>query len=91
MFEIKADELRILNRLVHAEDVESVIADTGIPAKVVIDIVRHLFHFRYIKAVNDDGRELGMFEIDGIRKVKFMLTSKGFLEIERQLKGTKNN
>jgi hypothetical protein len=83
VYEIRKEELSVLNCLIHAEQVDSVIAETGIQEKVVIDIVRHLLHYGYIKAVNDNGRELTMFEIDGIRKVRFMLTSKGYSEIER--------
>ena len=83
MFEIGNDELRVMNCLVHAEELASVIIETGLPEKVVIDIVRHLVHYRYVKPVNESGRELGMFEVDKIRKVMFLLSAKGYKELEK--------
>lgn len=84
MYEIKNPELKVLNCLIHAEEVKSIMVETGIPENVVIDIVRHLFHYGYIKPVNSEGKSLAMFEIDRIRSVKFILSAKGFAELERQ-------
>ena len=82
MLEIGKDELKVMNSLVHAETVGTVISETGLQDKVVIDIVRHLHHYRYIKAVDANGKEMPMFEIDKIKRILFMLTAKGFSEIE---------
>lgn len=82
MIEIGADELKVLNCLVHAEQSATVIAETGMSEKVVIDIIRYLHHYRFIKAVDENGKELPMFEIDKIRKVRFILSSKGYSVLE---------
>jgi mannitol-1-phosphate/altronate dehydrogenase len=84
MLEINQDELRVLACLIHAEWVEAVITETGLQEMVVIDIVKHLRHYRYVKPVDDSGREIAMFEADKIRKVKFILTSKGYSVLESQ-------
>jgi hypothetical protein len=89
MYEIHADELKVLNCLIHAEEVNTIITETKLPTKVVIDIVRHLFHYRYIKAVDDSGKEMAMFEIDRIKLVRFILSAKGFVELERLQKHSK--
>lgn len=87
MIEIGSDELKVMNCLVHAETAGTVIAETGMQAKVVIDIIRHLHHYRFIKAVNEDGREMMMFEVDKIRKVRFILAARGFEEVTNAKKG----
>lgn len=84
MFEIKSDELRVMGCLIHAETVETVIRETGIQSRVVIDIIRHLFHYRYIKPVSDTGKGMAMFEIDTILNVRFILSSKGYSVLEKQ-------
>ncbi|MBS3915894.1 MAG: hypothetical protein KG003_15465 [Bacteroidetes bacterium] len=84
MYEIKADELKVLKCMVHAETLDSVITETGLSGNVVIDIVKHLRHYRYVKPVDENGREVSMFEADKIRRVRFILTAKGFTELEKQ-------
>jgi hypothetical protein len=83
MIEIRADELKVMGCLVHAEQVDTVVAETGLMEKVVIDIVRHLRHYNYVKPVDDAGRDMAMFEIDKIRRVRFILTAKGYAELEK--------
>lgn len=86
MFEPGKEEWQVLGCLIHAETVETVVRETGLPVKVVIDIVRNLFHYRFIKPVNDKGREVPMFEIDAILDVRFMLSSKGYSALEKHMK-----
>lgn len=82
MIEIGSDELKVMNCLMHAETAGTVISETGMQQKVVIDIIRQLHHYRYIKSVDEAGRSLSMFEVDKIRKVRFILTAKGISELE---------
>jgi hypothetical protein len=84
MIEINTDELRVMACLLHAERLETVVEETGMMDKVVIDIMRQLRHYRYVKPVDENGRELSMFDVDKIRGVKFILTSKGYSALENQ-------
>ena len=52
MLEIGDDEIQVMNRLIHAEKVQHLVEEISFPQPVVIDIVRQLFHHRYIKAVD---------------------------------------
>lgn len=91
MFEIGKDEFNVMNCMVHAEYLETVIQECGLKDKVVIDIIRHLRHHRFVKPVDENGRELAMFEADKIRRVRFMLTAKGYsaLEVFKENPGSK--
>ena len=83
MIEILADDLSVLNCLVHAESIKMVQAETGLSAKVVLDIIRTLWHHRYIKAVDANEKEVLMVDVDLLKKARFRLTAKGFEELER--------
>lgn len=78
MLEIGADELKVLGCMIHAESMETIIQETGFQSKVALDIVRSLVHYRYLKAVDANGKGLNMFSPDKLRHVRFMLTAKGF-------------
>ena len=78
MFEIGPDELNILGRLIHAETAANIIEEAGLPEKVAIDIIRQLFHYRYIKSLNALNQRQTSFDVDGIKKTRFQLTAKGF-------------
>lgn len=77
MFEIGPDELKVMNCMVHAESLETVVTETKFPPKVVLDIIRHLVHYRYLKPVDSEGKTLAMFSPDKMKKIRFMLTAKG--------------
>jgi predicted transcriptional regulator len=81
MFEIGADELMILNLLIHAENAENIIQESGLPQKVGIDIIRQLFHYGYIQSLNSSNQRQNSFDVDGIKKTRFQLTAKGINEI----------
>lgn len=81
MFEIRADELMILNLLIHPENAENIIHESGLPQKVCIDIIRQLFHHGYIQSLNSSNQRQNSFDVDGIKKTRFQLTAKGIDEI----------
>jgi hypothetical protein len=81
MFEIGDDERKVLLCLIHAETPLTVVEDTNLAVNVVIDIMRQLHHYRYIKAIGNNNQVMGNFDVDKIRKTRFQLTAKGFDEI----------
>lgn len=81
MFEIGDDERKVLLCLIHAETPLTVVEDTNLPVNVVVDIMRQLHHYRYIKAIGSNNQVMGNFDVDKIRKTRFQLTAKGFDEI----------
>jgi hypothetical protein len=89
VFEIGTAELQVMGCLVHADTPETVISETGIAQKVVLDIFKYLHHYRYIKVVDEYGKSKAMFEADGLIQTHFILTAKGLSEIAKQdKKGT---
>jgi cell division FtsZ-interacting protein ZapD len=81
MFEIGDDERKVLLCLIHAETPLTVVEDTSLAVNVVIDIIRQLHHYRYIKAIGSNNQVMGNFDVDKIRITRFQLTAKGFNEI----------
>jgi len=81
MFEIGDDERKVLLCLIHAETPLTVVEDTNLAVNVVVDIMRQLHHYRYIKAIGNNNQVMGNFDVDKIRKTRFQLTAKGFDEI----------
>ncbi len=77
MFEIGKDELLVLGLLIHAEFAETVIAESKLPEKVGIDIIRQLFHHGYIMSINQQNVRQISFDVDGIKNTRFQMTSKG--------------
>lgn len=77
MFEIGNDELLILGLLIHAELADAVIAESKLPEKVGIDIIRQLFHHGYIMSINQQNVRQISFDVDGIKNTRFQLTAKG--------------
>ncbi len=75
--ELFDEELKIMNRLLHAESLSTIIEETQIPAKVVADIIRMLVHHRFVKPVDKAGSVLGYFDSDKFKNVRFILTAKG--------------
>lgn len=81
MIEILEDELKVLRCLVHEETLETIIAETGLQPKVARDIVRTLWHYRYLTAVTAEGKQLMMADADKLFVTRFRLTAKGFGEL----------
>ncbi len=81
MLEIREDELKVMNCLLHPESMETVVAETKFHPKVALDIVRTLVHYRYVKAQDVTGKSLTMFSPDKLALVRFVLTAKGLKEI----------
>jgi hypothetical protein len=77
MFEIGNDELLILSLLIHAEFADAVIAESKLPEKVGIDIIRQLFHHGYIMSINQQNIRQISFDVDGIKNTRFQMTAKG--------------
>lgn len=77
MIEILEDEKKVLGCLMHAEKLKTIIEETGLPSKVVLDIVRSLWHYRFIKAVDSIGKEVSMVDIDLLHRANFTMTAKG--------------
>ena len=71
----------IINLLIHAENAENIIQESGLPQKVGIDIIRQLFHYGYIQSIDASNQRQNSFDVDGIKKTRFQLTSKGINEI----------
>lgn len=76
-FEPLLDDLKVMNSLIHPDTVATIMSETSLSRKVCIDIVRNLFHYRYIKPVNNENKTITSFDVDNIDKVKFILTGKG--------------
>jgi hypothetical protein len=77
MFEIGEHELKVMNCLLHPESIETAVTESGLPQKVVLDIIRNLVHYRYIKPTDADGKVVNMFSPDKLRAVRFVLSAKG--------------
>lgn len=82
MLEIGDDEIQIMNRLIHAEKVQYLVEEISIPQPVLIDIIRQLFHYRFIKAVDSKNAQRLTINVDEILQTTFQLTAKGFQEVE---------
>ena len=87
MLEIGDDEIQVMNRLIHAEKVQHLVEEISFPQPVVIDIVRQLFHYRYIKAVDAKNAQRLTINVDEILQTSFQLTAKGFNELENYIPG----
>jgi len=87
MLEIGDDEIQVMNRLIHAEKVQHLVEEISFPQPVVIDIVRQLFHHRYIKAVDARNTQRLTINVDEILQTSFQLTAKGFNELENYAPG----
>jgi hypothetical protein len=83
MLEIGLDELQVLDKLVHPESIEQIIAEISLPEPVVIDIVRQLFHFGFIKLYSETKPVPLSFDVDQIKITYFQLTAKGINEINK--------
>lgn len=81
MLEIGEDELLVLNTLLHPESIEQIIDEVPLSEPVVIDIVRQLFHFGYIKIYTESRPIPSSFDVDQIKVTYFQLTAKGLAEI----------
>lgn len=82
MIEILEDEKKVLGCLVHAENLQTVVSETGLSPKVARDILRTLWHYRYIKAVDSKGKEVLLVDADLLHKAGFILTARGFEALE---------
>ncbi len=49
MIEIGKDELLVMSRLIHVETLQQVVEEIDLSRPVVIDIVKQLLHYRYVK------------------------------------------
>ena len=81
MFEIGPDEIQILEKLIHVEKAGTIIEESNLSTKVAIDIIRQLFHYRYIKSLNRNMQTQTSFDVDGIKNTYFQITAKGFQEL----------
>ncbi len=77
MIEILEDEKKVLGCLLHPERLKTIQEETGLQPKVVLDIVRSLWHYRFIKAVDGKGKEVMMVDIDLLHRASFTMTAKG--------------
>jgi hypothetical protein len=82
MLEIGNDEILVMNRLIHAEKVQYLVEEISLPRNVLIDIIRQLFHHRFIKAVDSKNVQRLTINVDEILQTTFQLTAKGFHELE---------
>ncbi len=82
MLEIGNDEILVMNRLIHAEKVQHLVEEIPLSQPVIIDIVRQLFHHRFIKAMDAKNTQRLTINIDEILQASFQLTAKGFQELE---------
>ncbi|MBL7812611.1 MAG: hypothetical protein JNL57_10350 [Bacteroidetes bacterium] len=80
--EILSDERKVLALLIHAESMDTIIRETGLQAKVALDIVRNLVHYGYVKLTDTEGKPVSMFSPDKLKAVRFMLSAKGFDVLE---------
>lgn len=82
MLEIGGDEILVMERMIHAEALESIIYEINLSKPVIIDIVKQLLHHRFIKALDASNQQKLTVNMDAILKVKFQLTAKGLKELE---------
>jgi hypothetical protein len=84
MIEIGKDELLVMNHLIHVETLQQVVEEINLSRPVVIDIVKQLLHYRYIKALDLSNNQRLTFNVDQILQTRFQLTAKGYEELEAQ-------
>jgi hypothetical protein len=84
MIEIGKDELLVMNHLIHVETLQQVVEEIDLSRPVVIDIVKQLLHYRYIKALDLSNNQRLTFNVDQILQTRFQLTAKGYEELEAQ-------
>lgn len=84
MIEIGKDELLVMNHLIHVETLQQVVEEINLSRPVVIDIVKQLLHYRYIKALDWSNNQRLTFNVDQILQTRFQLTAKGYEELEAQ-------
>ncbi len=82
MLEVGGDEILVMERMIHAEALESILDEINLSKPVIIDIVKQLLHHRYIKALDSSNQQKLTVNMDAILKVKFQLTAKGLKELE---------
>ena len=75
-------ELKVMNCLLHPESLETAVNESGLPHKVVLDIIRNLVHYRFVKPTDSEGKVISMFSPDKLRAVRFVLTAKGVSAIQ---------
>jgi hypothetical protein len=66
MLEIGNDEILVMNRLIHAEKVQYLVEEISLPRNVLIDIIRQLFHHRFIKAIDSKNVQRLTINVDEI-------------------------
>ena len=84
MIEIGKDELLVMSRLIHVETLQQVVEEINLSRPVVIDIVKQLLHYRYVKALDITNNQRLTFNVDQILQTRFQLTAKGYEELEAQ-------
>jgi hypothetical protein len=84
MIEIGKDELLVMNHLIHVETLQQVVEEINLSRPVVIDIVKQLLHYRYVKALDLSNNQRLTFNVDQILQTRFQLTAKGYEELEAQ-------
>jgi hypothetical protein len=84
MIEIGKDELLVMSRLIHVETLQQVVEEINLSRPVVIDIVKQLLHYRYVKALDISNNQRLTFNVDQILQTRFQLTAKGYEELEAQ-------
>jgi|694.fasta_scaffold51267_5 hypothetical protein len=84
MIEIGKDELLVMSRLIHVETLQQVVEEIDLSRPVVIDIVKQLLHYRYVKALDLSNNQRLTFNVDQILQTRFQLTAKGYEELEAQ-------
>ena len=84
MIEIGKDELLVMNHLIHVETLQQVVEEIDLSRPVVIDIVKQLLHYRYIKALDLSNNQRLTFNVDQILQTRVQLTAKGYEELEAQ-------
>ena len=84
MIEIGKDELLVMSRLIHVETLQQVVEEINLSRPVIIDIVKQLLHYRYVKALDISNNQRLTFNVDQILQTRFQLTAKGYEELEAQ-------
>jgi hypothetical protein len=84
MIEIGKDELLVMSRLIHVETLKQVVEEIDLSRPVVIDLVKQLLHYRYVKALDLSNNQRLTFNVDQILQTRFQLTAKGYEELEAQ-------
>jgi hypothetical protein len=84
MIEIGKDELLVMNHLIHVETLQQVVEEINLSRPVIIDIVKQLLHYRYVKALDLSNNQRLTFNVDQILQTRFQLTAKGYEELEAQ-------